>query len=72
MPVLPAAPGDRGPRVGAVQDLLHRAGQPADITGAYTAATQQTVRDFQRRSGLPATGAVDEETWRALVPAPPA
>ncbi|MDT9686650.1 peptidoglycan-binding protein [Streptomyces sp. TRM76323] len=72
MLVLPAAPGDRGPQVEAVQDLLHRAGHPADITGAYTAATRQMVRDFQRRHGLPATGAVDEETWRSLTTAPPA
>ncbi|MEU2184545.1 peptidoglycan-binding domain-containing protein, partial [Streptomyces thermolilacinus] len=72
MLVVPAAPGDRGPQVEAVQDLLQRAGHPADITGVYTAATRQAVRDFQQRHGLPATGAVDEETWRALTMAPPA
>ncbi|OEJ93209.1 peptidoglycan-binding protein [Streptomyces thermolilacinus] len=72
MLVVPAAPGGRGPQVEAVQDLLQRAGHPADITGVYTAATRQAVRDFQRRHGLPATGAVDEDTWRALTTAPPA
>ncbi|MFJ3310610.1 peptidoglycan-binding protein [Streptomyces sp. NPDC086549] len=72
MLVLPVAPGDTGPQVEAVQDLLHRAGQPSDITGAYTAATQQMVRDFQRRRGLSATGAVDEETWLSLTGAEPA
>jgi peptidoglycan hydrolase-like protein with peptidoglycan-binding domain len=71
MLVLPASPGDTGPQVEAVQDLLHRAGQPSDITGVYTAATQQMVRDFQRRQGLPDTGAVDEKTWLSLTSTEP-
>ncbi|MET7854566.1 peptidoglycan-binding protein [Streptomyces avermitilis] len=71
MLVLPAAPGDTGPQVEAVQDLLHRVGKPSDITGVYTAATQQMVRDFQRQQGLSATGTVDEETWRSLISAEP-
>ncbi|CAL9614098.1 peptidoglycan-binding protein [Streptomyces sp. enrichment culture] len=72
MLTVPAAPGDRGPHVEAVQDLLQRAGHPADITGTYTAATRQAVRDFQQRHALPPTGTVDEHTWRSLTAAPPA
>ncbi|MFE3269927.1 peptidoglycan-binding protein [Streptomyces sp. NPDC059215] len=71
MLVLPASPGDTGPQVEAVQDLLHRAGQPSDITGVYTAATQRMVRSFQRQQGLPDTGAVDEKTWLSLTSTEP-
>ncbi|WP_418955264.1 peptidoglycan-binding protein [Streptomyces tritici] len=71
MLVRPVAPGDKGPAVEAVQDLLARAGLPADITGVYTTATHRAVSDFQTRSGLPATGTVDTPTWRALTAAVP-
>lgn len=37
--------------------------------GAYGGATRGAVSDFQRESGLPVTGEVDERTWRALLKA---
>ncbi|KAA6215654.1 peptidoglycan-binding protein [Streptomyces filamentosus] len=65
------ASGATGPEVEAVQDLLGQAGLPADITGVYTAGTLRAVSDFQTRRGLPATGAVDTPTWRALTASVP-
>lgn len=35
--------------------------------GIYGANTMQTVIVFQRNSGLPATGIVDQKTWDAIV-----
>lgn len=37
--------------------------------GIYGEATRNAVTDFQRESGLPATGEVDEQTWDALLKA---
>lgn len=37
--------------------------------GVYGEATRGAVTDFQRESGLPVTGEVDEQTWRALLKA---
>ena len=36
------------------------------IDGIFDSATEQGVRAFQKVYGLPATGRVDEETWKAL------
>jgi peptidoglycan hydrolase-like protein with peptidoglycan-binding domain len=36
------------------------------VNGIYDPITQQAVREFQRVNGLPATGIVDQATWRAL------
>jgi uncharacterized protein YraI len=52
-----------------VQRLLRQLGfLPANfpISGIYDETTQNAVRQFQRVNGLPATGNVDEATWRAL------
>lgn len=37
--------------------------------GVYGEATRNAVSDFQQESGLPVTGEVDEQTWRALLKA---
>ncbi len=44
----------------------------AHITGVYAAATENAIRSFQRRAGLPVTGVVDARTWAALAPDHPA
>ncbi|MFF2205914.1 peptidoglycan-binding protein [Streptomyces sp. NPDC058145] len=69
MLAMATAPGDTGPQVEAVQNLLARAGWPADITGRFTAATHQSLLGFQREHGLPATGTADTATWLALTTA---
>ena len=57
-------PGD----VRRVQEWLTLGGSPTAVDGDFGPATQAAVRDFQRRHGLPETGAVDEGTWAALTP----
>ncbi|MER6735991.1 peptidoglycan-binding protein [Streptomyces puniciscabiei] len=71
MLVMATSPGDTGPQVEAVQNLLARAGWPADITGHFTTATHQSLLGFQREHGLPATGTADAATWLALSTAEP-
>lgn len=36
------------------------------VTGRYDAATENAVREFQRRSGQPQTGKTDKATWNLL------
>lgn len=61
------APGDRGLRVRAVQTLLTLHGQPAGIYDDFDGATADAVKTFQDSAGLKPTGAVDRDTWDALV-----
>ncbi len=69
----PPPPQPRPPEPSAdvmeVQRLLRQLGfLPGNfiISGIYDETTQNAVRQFQRVNGLPATGNVDEATWRAL------
>jgi hypothetical protein len=41
-------------------------------TGSFGASTAQATADFQRRAGIPVTGAVDAQTWFALRMSEPA
>lgn len=51
-------PGDSGPRVSAVQRLLH-----VPETGVYDEPTRQAVKAAQHRAGLASTGVVASRTW---------
>ena len=62
---VPVAPGDQGPRVRALQQLL-RTQQPLPVDGTYGERTADAVAAFQRRSGLALSGEADVETWAAL------
>jgi hypothetical protein len=55
--------------VSDVQALLARAGLNPDrlVGGTYGELTADWVRTLQRRTGLPATGRTDEDTWGALL-----
>ncbi|MGW3969545.1 peptidoglycan-binding protein [Streptomyces ardesiacus] len=62
------APGDTGPAVRAVQDLLNNVGLGATaVSGHFTAATAEDLKLFQRTHGLPVTGRTDRATWLALL-----
>ena len=64
---LPVGRGHTGPSVLHVQVLLNRAFFSAGmLDGRWGRNTQNAVRWFQAREGLPATGAVDSATYRRL------
>jgi hypothetical protein len=66
------APGTTGPEARRVQALL-RAARPGStdtslaIDGIFGPKTTQAIRDFQQTNTLPASGTVDEPTWRRLL-----
>lgn len=57
----PVAIGSSGPAVAAVQRVI---GTTPD--GLFGPLTERALRGYQRHHALPATGAVDAATWRAL------
>ncbi|MGJ7901691.1 zeta toxin family protein [Lysobacter sp. 1R34A] len=65
-------PGDRGQEVELLQYRLDRVGyrgpdgEPLVRNGEYDAATEQTVRQFQRDQGLADTGMADPATQQAM------
>jgi len=66
--VIEVGPGDKGPAVQALQDLLHHT-EPGrtEVTGEFTTATMKDLRFFQCRHGLETTGRADRATWKALL-----
>ncbi|MEU4927867.1 L,D-transpeptidase family protein [Streptomyces yokosukanensis] len=72
----PAAPpprvlwarGDSGPRVRELQARLRQLDWLSEgPSGSYGRLTEQAVRGFQGKRGLPRTGRTDSVTWRRLV-----
>ncbi|MFD0316892.1 L,D-transpeptidase family protein [Streptomyces flavalbus] len=70
----PAAPrvlyarGDSGPEVRELQARLRQIEWLFDgPTGTYDDLTEEAVRGFQGKRGLPATGATDTVTWQRLL-----
>ncbi|WP_291427885.1 peptidoglycan-binding protein [Deinococcus sp.] len=61
--------GDNNNAVRAVQDQLRSGYGYSGVTvdGAFGAATDSAVRDFQGKRGLSADGVVGQNTWHALV-----
>lgn len=65
--------GDKGQLVYIIQAMLNDIGSKydnapcVDICGSFDALTEEAVRAFQQRSGLPQTGKVDSPTWNMLV-----
>ena len=60
--------GNRGSDVRALQSLLRAAGREAPVDGVFGASTKAAVVAHQKARGLPATGVVDDPTWRTLTP----
>ncbi len=59
--------GDVGRGVRIVQARLRQIGwYDGDVTGSFDDKTRKAVRKFQKREGLPVTGAVDRATLRTL------
>ncbi len=64
----PIRRGTTGPEVSDVQRRLGEVGHACDQNpGVFDRVTEDAVRAFQQRRGLPADGTVGEETWLALV-----
>jgi Putative peptidoglycan binding domain len=65
-PVATAVPADW--RIGQAQDRLQAAGfDPGPLDGVLGPRTREALRRYQTSQGLPATGALDEATRRALL-----
>ena len=60
--------GNRGSDVRALQYLLRAAGPDLAVTGQFGSSTRAAVVAFQKARGLPATGVVNDPTWRSLTP----
>ena len=65
---LPLGRCDQGRGVRSVQKRLIAQGAQIDYDGFFGPGTVRAVMDFQTRNGLVASGWVDEETWRILIP----
>ena len=64
--------GARGYIVRGIQSTLEKRGfDPKGVDGHYGGDTSAAVRSFQVSAGLPSDGMVTEETWSALMAAPP-
>lgn len=50
----------------AVIGAYYAAVQPVEITGYFGAQTETSVKSFQQVFGLPQTGIVERNTWRAM------
>jgi len=64
---LPLERGSKGAAVKLLQEWLSLNECKLSIDGAYGAATEATVRKFQTKARISATGIVDEEAWNALL-----
>lgn len=60
--------GSSGPAVTRLQQRLRQLGYfNANPTGNFKSITRDAVIAFQRNSGIPATGVVNQQTWNALL-----
>lgn len=59
--------GSRGDLVVWAQQHLVGAGAQISVDGAFGPGTARAVRAFQEDANLPVTGAIDAETWPALL-----
>jgi peptidoglycan hydrolase-like protein with peptidoglycan-binding domain len=60
--------GNRGSDVRALQYLLRAAGRSVVVDGYFGTSTKKAVIAHQTARGLPATGLVNDPTWRSLTP----
>ena len=66
LPLL-ASPGPYADFIKDVQQKLHQRGfDSGPVNGAYGTKTQAALAQFQLASALPASGALDDQTLRAL------
>lgn len=61
------ARGETSPNVSAVQELVTYHGFTTTVDGIFGPSTEARVMEFEAMAGLPEDGAVEPETWMALV-----
>jgi peptidoglycan hydrolase-like protein with peptidoglycan-binding domain len=59
--------GQQGRTVRTLQLLLRAHGRDVVVDGIFGAQTDAAVSGFQTIKGLPASGIVDADTWKALI-----
>lgn len=59
--------GDKSPYVADLQNMLIKKGATIVADGDFGVATEQAVKDFQTKIGVPATGAIDTDTLAKLM-----
>jgi N-acetyl-anhydromuramyl-L-alanine amidase AmpD len=63
-------PTTKGDDVKVWQRQMRKRGWTLDVDGWYSEADEKACAAFQKEKGIPATGVVDERTWRAAWTAP--
>lgn len=70
-PLIPAITvaklGDNSPYIGDLQNMLIKKGWALAADGNFGPKTQQAVKEFQQKNGLPVTGAIDTDTLNKLM-----
>lgn len=66
--LLPLEYCEEGRGIMYAQQILVRFGYEIEADSYFGPASYAAVRDFQARKGLPVTGRIDTDTWRALDP----
>lgn len=59
--------GSKGEQVKTLQSLLNIKGFPLDIDGSFGPATDNAVRQYQKKNGLVVDGYVGKATWPKLL-----
>ena len=60
------APGDAGPHVFLLQELLNQRGFPCLLTGYFNPATRRALEAYQSHFGLPVHGHADGQLWQHM------
>lgn len=66
-PIVVAKKGDNSDYVKDLQEMLVRKGAAIVADGAFGPKTEQAVKDFQAKSGLPVTGVIDTDTLNKMM-----
>lgn len=66
-PIVVAKKGDNSPYIGDLQQMLVRKGWAISTDGIFGPKTEQAVKEFQQKNGLPVTGSIDTDTLNKLM-----
>lgn len=66
-PIVVAKIGDVSPYIKDLQDMLIKQGYAITADGNFGQRTEQAVKDFQSKNGLPVTGSIDTDTLNRMM-----